>query len=791
MLSGYRIVDLCDDRGDLAGLVLALLGAEVISVEPEGGHRSRHRGPFAADIEGPDRSLTHWAHNRGKTSIVADDQELDRVIEQADAVIECGVFDVDLARSRESNPPLVTVSISAFGNAGPKAGWPATDLTITAAAGAMSLSGDADRAPLRMSAPQAWRQAGVNAACGTLMALHEARRSGQGQHVDISAQQSMLPTAQMQMMYALIGQESPQRLPGGLQLGPFRLQFVHPCLDGYITVMYLFGPMIGPYTTRLFTWIHEEGHCGEDLRDKNWIDFGMRVFDGTEPASEMDRGTETIARFVATKTKDELLAVALERNLLIGPVSTTHDVLESVQLTDRGYWDLVEVEGVGATRFPGLFAKMSAGSPRVLGPPPALGSGTVKTRPRLPPPMPLVPPPPLPLEGVKVCDLMWAIAGPGATRILADHGACVVRIENSGRPDVVRSTGPFRDEEGDTEGSFQFHSSNAGKLGLTLDLGTNEGRGVLHDLVSWADVVTESFSPGAMQRMGFGYEQLSATRPDLIMVSSCLMGQTGPMRDYAGFGTMAAALAGFYSITGWPDRTPAGVFGAYTDYVAQPLTASLILAALEHRRRTGAGTYIDYSQFEGALHLLGPELLDEAMNGRTTSRQGNDDPHMAPHGVYRSAGDDHWIAIACETEGQWQALAELLELTEHTPMNFTQRRAARVEIDARIEAWTKTRSAEAAQTELIARAVPAHKVQRSSDCVADPQLQHRHHFVEIPHERHGTSWVEQTPLRLSRTPGEPRWAGPTLGQHTNEVLADLLGYDADHIADLVIAGALD
>ncbi|MDG2113296.1 MAG: CoA transferase, partial [Actinomycetota bacterium] len=762
------------------------------SVEPLGGHRTRHRGPFVHDVEGVDRSLSHWAHNRGKTSIVVSGlDDLEPLLAGADAVIEGGVFEVDLARMREDHPHLVTVSISAFGSDGPKADWPATDLTITAAGGAMSLSGDADRAPLRMSAPQAWRQAGVNAACGALMALHEARRSGLGQHVDVSAQQAMLPTAQMQMMYGLVGQESPQRLPGGLQLGPFRLQFVHPCLDGFITVMYLFGPMIGPYTTRLFTWIHEEGHCGEDLRDKNWIDFGMAVFDGTEPASEMDRGTETIARFVATKTKDELLAVALERNLLIGPVSTTSDVLQSTQLVDRGYWDTVEVPGVATTRFPGLFAKMTTGTPPILGPPPSHGGVVVTPRDRPTPASTPRQPRAQPLDGVKVCDLMWAIAGPGATRMLADHGACVVRIENSARPDVIRSTGPFLAEEGDTEGAFQFHSANAGKMGLTLDLSTAEGRGVLHDLVRWADVVTESFSPGAVERMGFGYDQLQAVRPDLIMVSSCLMGQTGPMRDYAGFGTMAAALAGFYSVTGWPDRTPAGVFGAYTDYVAQPLTAALILAALHHRDRTGEGAYVDYSQFEGALHLLGPELLDEAINQRTCVRQGNDDLHMTPHGVYRCAGDDHWIAIACETDEHWRALAQLIDSMENASMGLEARRAASTEINRRIEEWTAARSPDVAQAELIATGVPAHKVQRSSDCVADPQLRHRHHFVEIPHERHGTSWVESVPFQLSRTPAVARWAGPTLGQHTNEVLTDLLGYDQDHIADLVIAGALD
>ena len=794
MLDGYRILDLTDDRGDMAGFLLALLGAEVIAVEPPQGQRSRHHGPWAGDIEDPERSLTHWAYNRGKTSVTASSQaDVEQLAVGADMVIDCGALNIDLERLRKTDPALVTVSISAFGTDGPKADWAATDLTVAASGGAMSLAGDADRAPVRMTLPQVWRQGALNAACGAMIAMHERNRSGLGQHVDVSCQQAMIPTAQFQMMCALVGQESPQRLPGGFQMGPFTIRNLHACLDGHVTVLAIYGPMIGPFTSRLFNWIHEEGFCGEDLRDKNWIDFGMNVFDGTEPASEMDRSTEAIARFIATKTKEELLTAAMDKKLLIGPVATTDDVMAQDQLASRSYWDDVDtgLPDVGIIQFPGMFTHTNGPEQPILGPAPRLGSGTVTPRPANPVPANPEAPQSLALAGLKVCDLMWALAGPGATRILADHGATVVRIESSTRPDTIRAGGPFLSEEGDPEHSLQWHSPNAGKLDLSLNIQTTEGRQVLLDLVRWSDVVTESFSPETMTRSGLGYEDLREIRPDIIMISSCLMGQSGPLSSYTGFGTMAAAMAGFYSVTGWPDRMPAGVFGAYTDYVAHQLTATVVLAALEHRRKTGEGMYIDFSQFEGSLHMLTPALLDEATNARTINRQGNDDPLMAPHGVYPAAGDDRWIAIACEDEEQWKSLARLIGADDRASMSLSDRQAANGQLDELIANWTSSLDPETAQAQLQQMGVPAHMVQTSATCVSDPQLIHRGQFLELPHEQHGTSWAEGLPFHLSRTPGLPKWAGPTLGQHTNEVLTDLLGYDADQIAELVIAGALE
>ena len=269
-----------------------------------------------------------------------------------------------------------------------------------------------------------------------------------------------------------------------------------------------------------------------------------------------------------------------------------------------------------------------------------------------------------------------------ATRVLADHGATVVRVESQHRLDAIRERGrtwPTRTAA--SRDTVQWHSVNAGKLSLQLNLATEEARSVVRDLAGWSDVVLESFTPKAMRAWGLDYESLRGVNPELIMVSSCLMGQTGPMASFAGFGNLAGAITGFYQITGWPDRQPAGPFLAYTDYTSPRLTLVVLLAALDHRRRTGEGQYIDFSQGEAALHFLGPALVGQARDGRVFDRRGNDDDDMAPHGVYPVTGEDRWVAIACAGDEQWTALAEVVGRGELAGLSSVERQERRRELD--------------------------------------------------------------------------------------------------------------
>lgn len=401
----------------------------------------------------------------------------------------------------------------------------------------------------------------------------------------------------------------------------------------------------------------------------------------------------------------------------------------------------------------------------------------------------------LPLADVKILDLMWVMAGPAGTRVLADYGATLVRVESAKRIDTARTLQPFHNRKPGPDSSALFQNLNTGKLGLSLDLNNEQARDVIRDLVRWADVVTESFSPRAMKMWGLDYESLREIKPDIIMISSCLMGQTGPMSKFAGFGNLAAAISGFFNLTGWPDRIPAGPFSAYTDYVAPRFTALSILAALDHRRRTGQGQYIDQSQAEATLHFLTPALLDYTVNGRVQGATGNRDPHMAPHGVYPAAGTDRWVAIVVQTEEQWQSLCEVMQrpdlLSDERFVTLEARLAHQDELEAQVSAWTKTLDPFRIEAMLQARGVSAGAVSTTHEVYKDSQFTHRGHFVELEHPTYGHTTVEGSRFRLSRTPAQVNRCAPTLGRDNQYVLETILGYSEEKISELAVAGALE
>jgi crotonobetainyl-CoA:carnitine CoA-transferase CaiB-like acyl-CoA transferase len=403
------------------------------------------------------------------------------------------------------------------------------------------------------------------------------------------------------------------------------------------------------------------------------------------------------------------------------------------------------------------------------------------------------------LADVKVLDLMWVMAGPAATRMLADHGATVVRVESTRRIDTARTLAPFFDGVPGPERSGCFQNLNVGKRMLTLDPTTPAGREVFLDLVRWADVVTESFAPGTMARWNLDWSVLRTVKPDLVMVSSCLMGQTGPLARFAGYGNLAAAISGFSNLGGWPDRPPAGPFSAYTDYVSPRFLAVAVLAALEYRRRTGQGQLVDLSQAEASLHFLGPALLDCEVNGRLMPRMGNRDPDLAPHGVYPAAGDaanpERWIAIAVDGDAAFAALCDVLGrpglATDPRFATQAARHANADALDAAIAEATAAHDMHVLTERLQAAGVAAHAVQNSAELLADPQLRHREHFVTVAHPERDTVTLENARLRLSSTPAAVTGPAPTWGADTDWVLRTVLGYDDARITELVAAGALE
>ncbi|MEL7155433.1 MAG: CoA transferase [Actinomycetota bacterium] len=813
VLSTYRVLDLTDERGHLAGLILAQLGAEVIAVEPPGGSSARRLGPFApGDAGDGERSLHHWAYNRGKRSVVLDldteegAAELKRLATGADILLESAEPGQMAARGLDHavlaalNPALIHVSITAFGSEGPKANWAVSDLVLQASAGNMSITGDQDRAPLRAGGtlPQAFHNAASEAAGAALLALFERQRaSGRGQHIDVSAQQSMNQSTQSMSLAAPLSATSTTRIAGGASLQGIPIQLMWPCADGHASVTFLFGTAFSRFTRNLMNWIHEEGFCDEATRDKDWDDYPFMLLDGREPIEEYDRVKQVLTDFFATKTKAELLEAAMERRVLITPVWTTAEVAASPQLADRGYWEELEHAELGTVRYPGAFAKFSATPLAPLAPAPSLGADTeaVLAEADRAPSVEVAPvddaAPALPLAGVKILDFMWAMAGPAASRVLADYGAEIIRVESINKMDAIRTLAPFRDDITDPENSGCWNNMNAGKLGLSIDMSKPGAIDVIWDLIDWADVVLESFSPKAMGAWGIDYESIKARKPDIIMASSCLMGQTGPLAMLAGFGTMAAAVSGFFYPVGWTDRAPAGAFGAYTDYTSPRWLVAAVMGALEHHRATGEGQYIDLSQAESALYLLAPALLHQTVNGVTWERDGNRDLVFAPQGVYPTAGDDNWIAISCTSDDTWRALCRAMERRDLADLSVEERRARHDELDEILSAFTTGRDGVALMNDLQAAGVAAHIVQNSVELQADPQLQHRQHLVEVAHAKQEITTVEGSRFQMSRTPAVVDRGGPTFGEHTFEILTGTLAYDGDRIAELAAAELLE
>ena len=400
----------------------------------------------------------------------------------------------------------------------------------------------------------------------------------------------------------------------------------------------------------------------------------------------------------------------------------------------------------------------------------------------------------LPFEGIKIADFSWVGVGPITAKYLADHGATTVRVETTNPMDLLRAIGPFKDNIPGPNRTQFFGDFNTSKLGLTLDLKSPAGVEVAHRLISWADVYLESFTPGTVDALGIGYEKASALNSSIIMLSTCLMGQTGPAASFAGYGLHAGSIAGFYEVTGWPDLPPDGPYTAYTDTVAPRFLASIIMAALDHRRRTGQGQLIDASQLEIALHFLAPQIMDYHVSGRMVTRNGNRSETAAPHGAYPCEGDDQWCAIAVESDGQWASLRKTMgnpRWAEDSRFETPQGRLDNQdEIDERLSQWTKGKPPRELMELLLAEGVPAGMVQRSSDLLRDPQLAHRGFFRYLDHQEMGNIPYTGHQFRIKGYDSGPRSPAPVLGQHNDQVLREVLGMSDEEVTEAIIGGAL-
>jgi benzylsuccinate CoA-transferase BbsF subunit len=392
-------------------------------------------------------------------------------------------------------------------------------------------------------------------------------------------------------------------------------------------------------------------------------------------------------------------------------------------------------------------------------------------------------------HGLKVLELGAGAAGPAATRYFADQGATVLRVESAVRPDFLRLIHWTPGDPHGLDGSPMYVLMNPNKKSVSIDLSKPEGVALVRRLVGWADVVSENFSPKAMAGWGLDYASLRDEFPGLIMVSSCLFGQTGPQRMYPGFGGQGAALSGFNHLTGWPDRAAVGPHGTITDSLSPRYVALLIAAALLHRRRTGQGQYLDVSQIETGVYSLSECMVRYSAQGDVPVRQGNASADAAPHGIYPCRGEDRWIAIACFSDLEWRRLGRAMgdppAAREPRFASAAGRLAARRELDLLLADWTRERDAHELMQRLQAEGVEAGVVQSFDDLLHDPQLAHRGHFQTLEHRHLGELRFEHQGFRPSASPPQLRTPAPDLGEHNREVLGDWLGHTAEAIADLV------
>jgi len=401
------------------------------------------------------------------------------------------------------------------------------------------------------------------------------------------------------------------------------------------------------------------------------------------------------------------------------------------------------------------------------------------------------------LEGIKVVEFAAFAAGPVVGKHLADQGATVVHIESHARPDGFRTHyPPYKDNIHGLNRSGLFALCNNDKLDITLNLKkAPKATDLAKRIAAWSDVVIENFSPGTMKRLGLDYETLRTIKPDLIMLSSSNLGQSGPHAHHPGFGSQLSSLAGFTHLIGYPEGSPQMLYGPYIDYIAVAYGAVAIVAALDHRQRTGKGQHIDLAQYEAGLQYLAPILLDYKVNGKVAIRDANRNPDAAPHGAYPCMGEDSWCVISVFSETEWRSLCGAMGDPAWTKearfATHKTRKEHEDELDRKVGDWTLQFTSREIVERLQGAGVRAAMVNKMSDLYSDPQLTHRGQWVALEHPEIGNMHYQRPPFILSKTPCGPAKRDPLLGEHNNYFYRELLGLSEKEYNELVAQRVID
>ena len=849
-LTGIRVIELADEQAEYCGLTLAGLGADVVKVEPPGGNVTRRIGPFYQDREDPERSLFFWQYNRGKRSIVLDlgrpdDREKFRsLVATADILLEStprGELDgygLGASALMRESPTLIVARVTPFGDEGPWADFKGSDLIHLALGGVMMNCGY-DPAPggrydLPPIAPQMWHAfhiAGEQLAVSLVAALLFRWRTGKGQLVSCAIHEAVAKSTEVDLMTwvmrrSLVMRQTCRHAREGVTPHP---SIAHT-KDGR-WVMANLGTRPGD-TAQLVGLMAKYGMDAGIDPEKATVPTSGRFVPGTGPSTEKrDLPMEAVQRFVRAFTYEDVpWREAQEAGMLWAPLRKPHEnAMDPHWLARRSCADVEHPElgrsfryatskwlATGTTWSVGRRAPLLNEDAKTVVLPRERDLPVVAATASAPVDEGLSPRgKPFPLKNIRILDFTWFLASAGGTRFLAAFGAESIKVELKSHPDTRMAamapvggraardaaTGPLRGVT-DPDMGGQFNNKNPGKRGISLNVRHPKGLEIARRLVAMSDVVAEGFSPGVLDNWGLGYDAMRAIKPDIIYVQQSGMGAKGTYGRFRTVGPIANSFSGLSEMSGLPEPAmPAGWGYSYLDWMGAYSFALAILTALYHRARTGEGQWVDASQSEVGLMISGTTILDWSANGRVWSRYGNRSPYKpaAPHNVYRCAGDDRWLTIACFKETEWRALTQVAGHPEWSDDARFKDLAARMvhqdALDALVANWAKSRDAYETMLALQRAGVPAGVCQTAGDrCDNDPQLKSLSWLTEVTGTKIGRWPIAEVPVKLHESPayigGRIDRGAPCYGEDNNYVYGELLGMSSQEIKTLADEGVI-
>jgi crotonobetainyl-CoA:carnitine CoA-transferase CaiB-like acyl-CoA transferase len=799
-LRGFRIVELAESAaGEYCGKLLADFGAELIKVERPGeGSPTRAMAPFARNAEGPENSGLFAYLNTNKQSVTLDldgpagRASLQSLIASADVVIDD--HDEDWLRhlglspedAQRAHPSVIFCSITPFGHGAPREWWNAKSLNVFHRSGwgyHTPTEADCSKPPLK--GPGRFLvdyEGALDAALCIVSSLFWRGRGGQGQFIDIAQQDVMASRADIVLGRMLAGNDAASAArtdyDGG---GPHAY---YRCNDGHVFL----------YMTSRKHW---RGLCtllGEPewiMRfDQDWLEFGATP----EAIAEF---RPQFAAWIWNLNKDDVSEKAQRLGVPLVPVNSASDLQRSPQFAFRRFFQSLKHPVLGEALYPTVPYGLSASPAALATPAPLLGAHTqeILGRATLSAPRTVASHTATqtsrggPLEGVRVLELTKVWAGPYAGKLLAFLGAEVVKIESTSNMDEMRAYGGV-----DIDHAPYFLSLNPEILSVQVNLKTDKGIGLLRDMVAKSDIVINNIRPGAMERMGMGYEGLRAIRQDIIAVSIKMFGNDGPLGYQTGYAPCFAALGGLNYLVGYEGGPPLGINMRYGDSTVGANAAFAAIVALMHRERTGEGQFVDLSAVECMAAMVGDSLLAYGLTGNMPAPDGNAHPDMAPHGVYRCL-DDEWISIAVGSAEEWRSLCIALDRPELAVdpqwMDMAQRQAGRQQLDGLISAFTQNQNADGLAARLRSQGIAAFKSHSSLDVIQDEHLWKRNVFQFVSDAREGTRPIVGAPWHMSRASASISRGAPRLGEHNAHVYCELLGLSADALATLIRERVVD